>query len=155
MKRKSSCDKEVVTLNEMKLKLPAISANESAARAVVGVFISQLNPTIEELADVKCAVSEAVTNCIVHAYKNTVGTIYISAYLYSDNTVKIEIRDTGCGIDDVRQAMQPLYTTSPESERSGMGFAVMQTFCDRLRVSSKVGRGTRVILEKRLSRTVI
>ena len=153
MKRKTAQSK--VLLNEMKLRIPSISANESVSRSIIGVFVSQLDPTIEELADVKCAVSEAVTNCIVHAYKNTLGTIYISAYLYSDATVRIEIRDTGCGIDDVRQAMQPLYTTSPESERSGMGFAVMETFCDRVHVTSKAGRGTKVILEKRLSRTVI
>ena len=147
--------KSASILNDMKLKLPSLSANESVARSVVGVFISQLDPTIEEMADVKCAVSEAVTNCIVHAYKNTFGTIYISAQLYSDRTVKIEIRDTGCGIDDVAQAMQPLYTTSHDGERSGMGFAVMETFCDRVRVVSRVGKGTRVILEKRLSRTEI
>ena len=152
MKRKAS---DVRIVNEMKLHVPSISANESVCRAVVGVFVSSLNPTIEELADIKCAVSEAVTNCIVHAYKNTVGTVYISAYLYSDNTVKIEIRDTGCGISDVRQAMQPLYTTAPEDERSGMGFAVMQTFCDSIKVTSRVGKGTRVILRKRLSDAVI
>ena len=142
-------------INEMKMRLPAISANESVCRSVVGVFISQLNPTIEELADIKCAVSEAVTNCIVHAYGNALGTVYISVCLYSDNTVKIEIRDTGCGIPDVRQAMQPLYTTAAGSERSGMGFAVMETFTDSVRVNSRVGKGTKVILKKRLSDTVI
>ena len=153
MKINASKSKGIV--NQIKLRLPAISANESVCRSVVGVFVSQLNPTIEELADIKCAVSEAVTNCIVHAYGNEVGAVYISVCLYSDNTVKIEIRDTGCGIPDVRQAMQPLYTTAAGSERSGMGFAVMETFTDSVRVSSKVGKGTRVILKKRLSDTVI
>ncbi len=152
---KNKATTELKLINQLKMRMPAISANESVCRSIIGVFVSQLDPTIEELADVKCAVSEAVTNCIVHAYKNEAGTIYISAYLYSDKTVKIEIRDTGCGIADVRQAMQPLYTTSPSDERSGMGFSVMQTFTDSLRVSSRVGGGTRVILKKRLSSTVI
>jgi stage II sporulation protein AB (anti-sigma F factor) len=153
MKNKSSSEKRVI--NSIKLRLPSLSANESVCRSVISVFLAQVDPTLEELADVKCAVSEAVTNCIVHAYKDTVGTIYISAYLYSDDTVKIEIRDTGCGIPDVSQAMQPLYTTSPSDERSGMGFSVMQTFSDSVKVKSEVGRGTRVILKKRLSRAMI
>ena len=152
---KNKKESEIRIINQMKLSVPSISANESVCRAIVSVFLAQLDPTLEELADVKCAVSEAVTNCIVHAYKGSVGTIYISAYLYSDDTVKIEIRDKGCGIPDVRQAMQPLYTTSPADERSGMGFSVMQTFTDSLKVSSRVGHGTRVILKKRLSRAVI
>ena len=138
-------------INKINLNIPAISVNEGACRSIVGVFCAQLNPTIEELADIKCAVSEAVTNCIVHAYKNTVGIIYISVTLYEDRTVKIEIRDRGCGISDIDKARQPLFTTDPEGERSGMGFSVMETFTDRLYVSSKVGKGTKVTLKKRLS----
>ena len=138
-------------INKINLNIPAISVNEGACRSIVGVFCAQLNPTIEELADIKCAVSEAVTNCIVHAYKNTVGIIYISVTLYEDRTVKIEIRDRGCGISDIDRARQPLFTTDPEGERSGMGFSVMETFTDRLYVSSKVGKGTKVTLKKRLS----
>lgn len=138
-------------INKMNLNLPAISANESACRSIIGVFCAQLNPTIEELADIKCAVSEAVTNCIVHAYHNSFGLIYISTTLYDDRTVKIEIRDKGCGIADIVQARQPLFTTDPDGERSGMGFSVMETFTDKLYVSSKVGVGTKVTLKKRLS----
>jgi stage II sporulation protein AB (anti-sigma F factor) len=138
-------------INKINLTLPAISINEGACRSIVGVFCAQLNPTIEELADVKCAVSEAVTNCIVHAYKNTAGMIYISVTLYEDRTVKIEIKDRGCGIADIDRARQPLFTTDPEGERSGMGFSVMETFTDRVYVSSKVGKGTQVTLKKRLS----
>ena len=138
-------------INKINLNLPSISVNEGACRSIVGVFCAQLNPTIEELADIKCAVSEAVTNCIVHAYKNTVGMIYISVTLYEDRTVKIEIRDRGCGISDIDRARQPLFTTDPEGERSGMGFSVMETFTDKVYVSSKVGKGTKVTLKKRLS----
>lgn len=138
-------------INKISLSLPAISVNEGVCRSAVGVFCAQLNPTIEELADIKCAVSEAVTNCIVHAYKSSVGTIYISVTLYEDRTVKIEIRDRGCGIADIERARQPLFTTDPENERSGMGFSVMETFTDRLYVSSTLGKGTKVTLKKRLS----
>ena len=103
--------------NEMKLILPSLSVNEGMARAAVAAFCAQLNPTAVELADIKCAVSEAVTNCTVHAYRDTVGTIYITVKLYEDGTVKIVIRDKGCGIEDVRVARQPLYTTDAEGER--------------------------------------
>lgn len=138
-------------LNKMNITLPALSVNEGVCRSIVGVFCTQLNPTIEELADIKCAVSEAVTNCIVHAYKSKGGVIYISTVLYNDRSVKIEIRDKGCGIADVKQALQPLFTTDPDGERSGMGFSVMQTFTDKLNVSSRLGKGTKVTLKKRLS----
>ncbi|MBE6694899.1 MAG: anti-sigma F factor [Ruminococcaceae bacterium] len=143
--------KDEKILNKMNISLPALSVNESVCRSVVGVFCAQLNPTIEELADIKCAVSEAVTNCIVHAYKNNGGVIYISTVLYNDRSVKIEIRDKGCGIADVKQALQPLFTTDPDGERSGMGFSVMETFTDKLSVSSRLGKGTKVTLKKRLS----
>ena len=138
-------------INELKLKLPSCSVNESAARAMVAAFCAQSDPKTGELADIKCAVSEAVTNCIVHAYRDTVGIIYITVKLYSDRSLQIEIRDRGCGIEDVSLARQPLYTTDAASERSGMGFTVMESFCDKVRVSSKCGKGTTVTLCKRLS----
>ena len=138
-------------VNEMKLKLPSYSVNESAARAMVAAFCAQSDPKTSELADIKCAVSEAVTNCIVHAYRDTVGVIYITVRLYSDRSLQIEIRDRGCGIEDISLARQPLYTTDAASERSGMGFTVMESFCDTVKVSSRVGRGTSVTLIKRFS----
>ncbi len=143
--------KDEKILNKMNITVPALSVNESVCRSVIGVFCAQLNPTIEELADIKCAVSEAVTNCIVHAYKNMGGAIYISTTLYSDRSVKIEIRDKGCGIVDIKQALEPLFTTDPDGERSGMGFSVMETFTDKLNVSSRLGKGTKVTLKKRFS----
>ena len=136
--------------NEMRLKLPSLSVNEAIARAAVAVFCSQADPTPSELADIKCAVSEAVTNCIVHAYRNTVGIIYISVKLCEGGIVRIDIRDKGCGIEDVSAARQPLYTTDAENERSGMGFTVMESFCDKVRVYSRCGKGTTVTLFKRL-----
>ncbi|MBQ9086339.1 MAG: anti-sigma F factor [Clostridia bacterium] len=136
----------------MKLRLPSLSVNESVARATVAAFCAQLDPGATELADIKCAVSEAVTNSIVHAYKDTVGMIYITVGLYEDRRVRIEIRDRGCGIEDVRMARQPLYTTDAEGERSGMGFTVMESFCDKVRVVSKWGKGTTVTLFKQLER---
>ncbi len=139
-------------INEMKLRLPSLSVNESMARATVAAFCAQLDPGACELADIKCAVSEAVTNCIVHAYRESRGIIYITVSLYDDRTVRIEIRDCGCGIPDVKVARQPLYTTDAEGERSGMGFTVMESFCDKVRVVSKWGKGTKVTLWKRLER---
>ena len=138
-------------INEMKVTLPALSVNEAVARALVGAFCAQLNPTLEEIADLKCAVSEAVTNCIVHGYRDTVGLIYISIALYEDRSITVGIRDRGCGIPDVSLARQPLYTTNTDGERSGMGFSVMETFTDRLTVRSRIGVGTGVIMKKRLS----
>ena len=132
----------------MQLKLPALSANEGMARAAVAAFCAQLDPSAIELADVKCAVSEAVTNCIVHAYRYEDGLIYISVSLLEGRVVKIEIRDRGCGIEDVKEARQPLFTTDAASERSGMGFTVMESFTDCLRVTSKPGRGTTVTMFK-------
>lgn len=140
-------------INELRLKLPSYSVNESAARAIIGAFCAQLDPAASELADIKCAVSEAVTNCIVHAYKDTVGLIYITVRLYDNSQnrlVSIEIKDKGRGIEDVRLARQPLYTTDAENERSGMGFTVMESFCDRVRVSSGCKKGTTVTLYKSL-----
>jgi len=136
--------------NEMKLQLPSLSVNEGMARAAVAAFCAQLNPDTTELADIKCIVSEAVTNCIVHAYRNTVGVIYIRVRLYTDNMVAVQIKDRGCGIPDVKQAREPLYTTDAGGERSGMGFTVMESFSDRVRVSSRVGVGTTITLYKKL-----
>lgn len=136
--------------NEMQLRLPSLSVNEGMARAAVAAFCAQLNPSAVELADIKCAVSEAVTNCIVHAYRGTVGEIRITVQLCEGRFVQIEVKDRGCGIADIKQAREPLFTTDAESERSGMGFTVMESFCDGLRVSSRVGRGTTVTLLKRL-----
>ena len=139
-------------VNEMKMQLPSLSVNESMARAAVAAFCAQNDPDATELADIKCAVSEAVTNCIVHAYRNTVGVIYITVKLYEDRTVEIGIRDRGCGIENIKEARQPLYTTDAEGERSGMGFTVMESFCDKVRVLSKCNKGTTVTLYKRLGR---
>jgi stage II sporulation protein AB (anti-sigma F factor) len=136
--------------NKMQLRLPSLSVNEGMARAAVAAFCAQLNPSAVELADIKCAVSEAVTNCIVHAYRGTVGEIRITVQLCEGRFVQIEVKDRGCGIADIKQAREPLFTTDAESERSGMGFTVMESFCDGLRVSSRVGRGTTVTLLKRL-----
>ena len=136
--------------NEMRLILPSLSVNEGMARSAVSAFCAQLNPTAVELADIKCAVSEAVTNCIVHAYRETVGEITLTVKLCEGRMIQIEIHDKGCGIEDVKRAREPLFTTDAEGERSGMGFTVMESFCDGVRVSSRVGRGTTVTLLKRL-----
>ena len=137
--------------NELKLTLPALSVNEGVARAIVGAFCAQLNPTLEEIADLKCAVSEAVTYCIVHGYEGGGGLIYISVALYENRSITVTVRDRGCGIPDVALARTPLYTTNTDGERSGMGFSVMETFTDSLTVRSRVGEGTRVTMKKRLS----
>ena len=137
-------------INEMKLRLPAISINEGVARSAVSAFVAGLDPTVEELGDLRLAVSEAVTNCIVHAYREQIGDIYITVTLCEGRLVKIRIRDKGCGIPDVRCAREPLYTTDREGERSGMGFTVMESFTDRLQVSSRVGKGTSVVMYKKL-----
>ena len=134
----------------MQLTLPALSVNEGAGRAIVSAFCAQLNPTIEELADIKCAGSEAVTNCIVHAYRETTGDIYISVRIFDTRTVRIEIKDKGCGIEDIELVKTPLYTTDTTGERSGMGFAVMESFMDKLTVRSAVGKYTKVTLVKTL-----
>ncbi|MBS7397453.1 MAG: anti-sigma F factor [Ruminiclostridium sp.] len=133
--------------NYIKLTVPALSRNESFARAAVGAFVSQLDPTLDELGSVKAAVSEAVTNCIVHAYadSDTIGLINITSRIIG-NEIYIKISDKGCGIEDIKKAMEPLFTTKPEQERSGLGFAVMESCCDKVRVSSKKGKGTTVTL---------
>lgn len=138
-------------VNKMQLKLPSLSVNEGMARAAVAAFVSQLDPTATELADIKCAVSEAVTNCIVHGYRDTVGYVRMTVKLCEGRVVRIEIADKGCGIADVKQARQPLFTTDAAGERSGMGFTVMESFTDGVRVSSKPGKGTTVTMIKVLA----
>ena len=138
--------------NELHIKIPAISQNEGVCRSLVSSFVAQLDPTIDELADIKCSVSEAVTNCIVHAYRGRRdGLIYISVRVYTGRLIRIEVRDCGIGIDDIARAREPLFTTDPGGERSGMGFSVMESFMDSLHVTSKPGRGTKVVMKKRLS----
>ena len=136
--------------NSFKMELLSKSNNESFVRVAVAAFAAQLDPTIEEINDIKTAVSEAVTNCIVHGYKNTLGKIYITVELLEQRMLRIKIRDRGCGIANVQQAMEPLFTTGGE-ERSGLGFSVMQSFMYKVSVRSVPGRGTTVTLQKRLS----
>ncbi len=153
MSRKKSQYKGKV-LNKIQFKFPALSVNEAIARATVAVFVSQLDPEVTELADIKCAVSEAVTNCIVHGYRHlehSEGMVTVNAAILEGRVLKIEIKDKGCGIPDISEARQPLFTTDAAGERSGMGFTVMESFTDAMRVTSKVGLGTTVTLYKRLS----
>ncbi|MBO4493831.1 MAG: anti-sigma F factor [Ruminococcus sp.] len=138
-------------LNEIRFRMPSLSVNEAAARSVVSSFLIQADPTVEELSDIRTAVSEAVTNAIVHGYRNRKGDIELTVRLLPERTVYIRIRDKGCGIADIEQAMEPLFTTAPEEERSGLGFSVMQSFMDRLAVRSAPGKGTTVTMKKRLS----
>ena len=133
--------------NEMSLKFLSKSSNESFARVVIAAFASQMDPTLEEIADIKTAVSEAVTNSIIHGYENSEGYVEIFAEIYSDKLV-VEILDKGLGIEDVQKARQPLYTSKPELERSGMGFTVMETFMDLVEIESKLNLGTRVRMVK-------
>lgn len=144
-------------INEMKLRLPAISVNESVCRCAISAFLAELDPTVEELGDIRLAVSEAVTNCIVHAYRDLPsaepGNVYISVRLYNTREVSIEISDNGCGIENVEEAMRPSFTTGDGTERCGMGFLVMQSFTDALSVKSKRGKGTTVLMRKFLKPT--
>ena len=137
-------------INEIKMQLPALSVNEGACRAMVAAFCAQADPNIEELADIKCAVSEAVTNCIVHGYGGRGGVIYITVGIYEGRLIRLDIRDRGCGSPDVQEAMQPLFTTDTTGERSGMGFSVLESFMSRLQGSSTPARGTRVTMWKQL-----
>ena len=133
--------------NEMKLEIKSKSANEAFARIAVAAFVSQLDPTIEEIADIKTAVSEAVTNSIIHGYENGDGVIHIRCQL-SGKIVEIEVIDYGKGIENVEMAKQPLYTSHPDSDRSGMGFTIMENFMDEMKVESIVGMGTKVYMKK-------
>lgn len=135
--------------NEFRLTIDSKSINECFARVAVSAFVAALDPTLEELADLKTAVSEAVTNAIVHGYRDTCGKIYITTTIYDTSTVKITIRDKGCGIENVSEAMTPLFTTG-EGERAGLGFTVMESFCDKVHVRSSLGKGTSVTLIKKI-----
>lgn len=139
-------------LNEMKLRLPARSVNEGVCRSVISAFAAELDPTVEELGDLRLAVSEAVTNAIVHAYRDYPeehpGYIYISVRLYDTREISVEISDNGCGIENVEKAMRPSFSTGDAAERCGMGFLVMENFTDSLSVKSRVGRGTTVLMRK-------
>lgn len=134
-------------INQMKLEFSSKSSNEAFARVVAAAFVSQIDPTVEELEDIKTAVSEAVTNAIIHGYENLSGMVRMSCDLYS-NGVEISIEDEGRGIPDIDQARQPMYTSKPDMERSGMGFTVMENFMDRVEVVSEVGKGTKVLMYK-------
>ena len=138
--------------NEMKLEFDSKSINESFARMVVSGFVAQLDPTIEEINDIKTAVSEAVTNAIIHGYNNKNGKIQLVCKI-KNNDVFIEIHDCGVGIDNIEKAMEPLYTTRPELERSGMGFSFMEAFMDDLIVESKIGQGTVINMKKTIQKT--
>ena len=137
-------------INEMRIDFAAQPENEAFARVAVGAFLLPLNPTLEEMEDVKTAVSEAVTNAIIHGYQGKGGMIRLSAELYEDKQIHIEVVDCGVGIEDVAKAREPLYTSCPEMERSGMGFTVMETFMDSLSVRSSLGHGTTIHMEKQL-----
>ena len=145
MKRKTKI------VNSAELTFPSNSVNESLSRSFISAFLMQLNPTVEDISDVKCAVSEAVTNSIVHGYAGTVGKIRIKANITDERIVIIDIVDKGCGIENVEEAMKPLFTTNTDGERSGMGFTVMETFTDKIKVYSKPQSGTRVRLVKKIS----
>ncbi len=142
------------TLNELKVAFPSLSENESLARLIVSGFVSGLNPMIDELSDVKTAVSEAVTNCIVHGYRNTVGTIKMHLRILEGNELYIRISDKGCGIENIERAMEPLFTSAPDEDRAGLGFTVMESFMDKLSVRSKNGNGTTVTMRKKLESRV-
>ncbi len=137
--------------NEMKLEFVSKSNNEAFARIAVAAFVSQLDPTIEELADIKTAVSEAVTNCIIHGYENSSGIIKIISKIFA-NTIEIEISDTGKGIENIELARKPLYTSKSNLERSGMGFTIMESFMDEVNIESVVGLGTKITMKKLIKR---
>lgn len=137
--------------NSTRIQFDSLSVNEAYARGAVAAFLARYDPTVPQLADIKTAVSEAVTNCIVHAYPDRVGQIVLTVAVYPDRRIKITVADKGIGIVDVAQAMEPLFTTGDPEERSGLGFAVMQSFMDGVRVTSHPARGTRVVLTKRLA----
>ena len=134
-------------LNQAQISFASNSVNEGFGRAAVAAFLAQLDPTVADLSDMRTAVSEAVTNAIVHGYRDSMGTVYISVKIYEGGKAVVRVRDRGCGIPDIPQAMEPLFTTGGE-ERAGLGFAVMQSFCDSVRVTSAVGRGPSVTLTK-------
>lgn len=135
-------------VNEMKMSFESRSCNESFARSAVAAFVSVLDPNVEELSDIRTAVSEAVTNAVVHGYRDGIGKVYIHVKIFEGARVRIVIRDKGCGIPDLKKAMEPLYTSCENGERAGLGFSIMESFMDSLRVRTKPGKGTSVTLEK-------
>lgn len=139
------------SINYIKLEFPSKSVNEGYARSAIAAFAAQLDPTLEELGDIRTAVSEAVTNCIVHAYPDAIGTIWMKARILDGDKLEIMIRDKGRGIENLSQAMEPLFTTGGE-ERSGMGFTIMESFTDKLKVRSAPGKGTTVTMIRRIRR---
>ena len=140
-------------LNQADLQFPSLSANEGFARAAAACFAAQLDPTLDELNDIKTAVSEAVTNCIVHAYPDQIGTISLKLRQHAGDVLEISVRDWGSGIEDVEKAREPLYTTGG-AERSGMGFTIMESFMDSLRIRSTPGRGTTVVMKKKIAKRI-
>lgn len=138
-------------LNEIKVTFPSKSCNEALARMIAAAAVSSLDPSAGEIIDIKTAVSEAVTNCIVHAYPDRIGKIEMLCRVLEGNILYIRVKDSGCGIPDVKKAMEPLYTTAPEKERAGLGFAVMESFMDSVRVKSAVHRGTSVVMTKKVT----
>ena len=137
-------------INEVLLEFPSHSSNEGFARSAVACFAAQMDPTINELEDIKTAISEAVTNAIVHAYPETIGKIQVKARICAETVLELTVRDHGCGIPNIEQARQPMFTTGGE-ERSGMGFTIMESFMDKLTVRSAPGKGTTVIMKKKLA----
>lgn len=136
-------------VNELKMTIDSKSINEGFSRVAIGAFCACLDPTVEELTDIRTAVSEAVTNAIVHGYKEQLGKIYITVSILENSSIRIKIKDKGVGIADIKKAMEPLYTTAGD-ERAGLGFAVMESFTDKIRVYSKEGKGTTVTLLKKI-----
>ncbi|MBO5254096.1 MAG: anti-sigma F factor [Clostridia bacterium] len=137
-------------VNQAQFNFPSYSVNERFARSAVAAFLLSLDPLVTEMNDLKTAVSEAVTNAVVHGYRDRIGLVYITLKIYEDDSVTVRIRDRGCGIENIEKAMEPLFTTGGE-ERAGLGFAVMQSFCDSVHVRSQPGRGTSVTLTKRFA----
>lgn len=140
-----------IIINQTKITFPALSQNEAYSRSIASAFVSQLNPTYDELSDIKCAISEAVTNAIVHGYRNTCGEITLIMKLTENREFMAEIRDKGCGIENIELALRPMYTTDRENERSGMGFTIIENFIDTMKVTSSPGKGTKVAITKKLT----
>lgn len=136
--------------NEIRVDFPSLSVNEAFARMVISAFVLPLDPTVEELADVKTAVSEAVTNAIVHGYPERRGTVRLHAFIYDNNSLRIDVIDNGCGIADIERARQPFYSTLSHEERSGMGFTIIESFMDSTQIISEPGKGTTIRMSKQL-----
>ncbi|MBU3806679.1 MAG: anti-sigma F factor [Candidatus Fournierella pullistercoris] len=137
-------------INVMKMSFYSRSVNEGFARGALAAFIAQADPTVPQLADIKTAVSEAVTNSIVHAYPQQVGLVYLTVWIYPEGQIKVTVMDKGVGIENIQKAMEPMYTTGDPEERAGLGFAVMQSFMDKVKVTSSTGKGTRVTMWKQV-----